>query len=255
MRVPQLLALALLAGTAPTVSSAKTPGEIPVEASEEALAEWRKKTQDAVSDIIPLDSKEGKELLRETGGPAYEPLAANWVPQLKSHCGAASAVVVQNAMLPGEDFTQSDLFTAETAHIITQDVVYRIGFTLEELDNMIETRSGLQTTRFHAGEEDGMFGYEDWLAALKKNQANPDNHLIINYPVQFMFDRQNKGGHFSPIAAYNEEKNLVLILEINPRRGSYWIDAREVWEAMNEVDSVSELARGWIVVEQQEPEE
>lgn len=248
-QLPRFLALALLAGAAQNPATAETTKELHVETSEEVLAEWRAKIQDAVADIIPLDSEEGQKLLGEAKSPDYERLAGNWVPQLKSHCGAASAVVVQNAMLPGEEFTQSGLFTPETAHIITQDVVYRIGFTLEELDNMIETRSGLKTTRFHAGEEEWMYSYEDWLAALKQNQATPGNNLIINYPTEYVIDRQNKGGHFSPIAAYHEEKNLVLILEISPRKESYWIDAHEIWGAMNQVDPISEKVRGWIVVE------
>lgn len=224
--------------------------EIKVETSPEILAAYRERMMDAASDMIPLQSEQGQALLEKTARVDYEPLSANWVPQLKSHCGAASAVVVQNTLLPEIGLTQNSLFTEETAHIITQDVVYRIGFTLEELDNMIETRSGLKTTRFHAGEEeDWQHGYDAWVAALKRNAASSSDHLIINYATDYMFDRQNKGGHFSPIAAYNEEENLVLILEISPKRESYWIDARDVWESMNQVDRVSGLVRGWIVVE------
>jgi len=223
---------------------------VPLETSDEIVAEWRTKIEDAAATLIPLDSDEGQQLLSEVDRTDFELLSDNYVPQLKSHCGAASAVVVQNAMLPDAEFTQDSLFTDETAHIITQDVVYRIGFTLEELDNMIETRSGLKTTRFHAGEKDGQHGYAAWVNALKTNNARPDNHLIINYPTQYPIERENKGGHFSPIAAYHEGRNLVLILEINPRRGSYWLDAKEVWKAMNQIDSVSGMERGWIVVEQ-----
>jgi len=254
MKLFRILTAAILI---PLVGCAHSQGEkmkdIRVETSEEIVAGWREEIKDAASIMVDLETEEGQQLLKESGSKDFAPLHENWVAQLKSHCGAASACVVQNAMQPDAEYTQSGLFTDETAHIITQDVVYRIGFTLEELENMIETRSGLKTTRFHAGKTDEFHSYEEWLEALKANNSSADNNLIINYPIYYMITRENKGGHFSPIAAYHEEKNMVLILEINARRGSYWVDAMDVWEAMNEVDSVSGLNRGWIVVEQPSP--
>lgn len=215
--------------------------------SEEAPAE----TPNAAGMIV-LDSEEGQALLDKDTAVDYAVLAPNWIPQLKSHCGAASAVVVQNSMIPGAAFTQDSLFTEETAHIITQDVVYRIGFTLEELTNMIATRSGLKTTRFHAGTEEGQYGYEDWIAALKKNRESADDHLIINFATGWLRERKNTGGHFSPIADYNEAENMVLVLEINASREIFWVDAKELWDSMNKVDRISGEVRGWIVIEKPE---
>lgn len=208
----------------------------------------------AVVPMVALGTEAGRALLDYTTAVDYAPLAANWVGQLKSHCGAASAVVVQNALLDGADYTQDTLFIPETAHIITQEVVYRIGFTLEELTNMIHVRSGLKTTRFHAGEGEDEHGYDAWIAALKKNRESPEDQLIVNYAVNWLYRRENSGGHFSPIADYNEAENMVLVLEINSSRPSYWVDARELWNAMNKVDSVCGLVRGWIVVEKGEDE-
>lgn len=207
----------------------------------------------AIVPMIDLDTPEGLALVDTTAAVDYAPLRANWVPQLKSHCGAASAVVVQNALQPGAGYTQDGLFTPETAHIITQDVVYRIGFTLEELTTMINARSGLKTARFHAGPGEGEHSYEDWIAALKKNRQSDRDHLIVNYAVNWLYTRENTGGHFSPIADYRESDNRVLVLEINPSRPSFWVDARELYDAMCLVDRISGRVRGWIVVESSVP--
>jgi hypothetical protein len=204
----------------------------------------------AATRMIPLDTEKGRALLDERSATDYAPLAANWVAQLKSHCGAASAVVVLNSLLPGGGFTQDNLFTEETSTIIRQETVYQIGFTLEELTTMIHKRSGLETRRFHAGTSDG--AYEAWIEALKSNRNDPRRRIIINYPTGWLQDRQNTGGHFSPIADYNAAENLVLIQEINSSRPVFWADARDVWDAMNQIDKVSGLARGWMVVSNRE---
>lgn len=205
---------------------------------------------EAVVPLTALESEAGQALLDKERAVDFSLLEPNWIPQYAAHCGAASAVIVANAMQPDLALTQDCLFTPETAGIITQDVVYRIGFTLDELTAMIATRTGLRATRFHAGTEEGEHGYDAWIAALKHNRSTPDNQLILNFAGNWLFDRENSGGHFSPVGDYNEAANQVLILEVNPGRQKYWVDAREMWDAMNKVDRVSGKVRGWIVVEQ-----
>jgi hypothetical protein len=199
----------------------------------------------SASGQIRLDSEAGRALLR-ADSPDYEPLRANWIPQLKSHCGACSAVVVLNSLLPGAGFTQNSIFNPSTAHIIAQDLVYKQGFTLEELTTMIQATSNLRAERFHAGEGDS--GYEAWIAALKAGRANSDDRIICNFASGWLRERKNTGGHFSPVADYNEAENKVLILEVSGGRPSFWVDAREMWDSMNQVDKVSGRVRGWIVV-------
>ena len=234
--------MALRAADQPTAAVAATTEVVAEKTAREKLLE-------AAAKMVPLKSDEGAALLDEKAAIDFAPLAAKWIPQLKSHCGAASAVIVQNALKPGEAYTQDSLFIPETAHIITQDVVYKQGFTLEELMTMINTRSGLATSRFHAGTEDGEFGYDAWIAALKKNRLSGDDVLISNYAVNWLYKRVNSGGHFSPVADFDEATNQVLILEVNADREPFWVDAREMWDAMNKVDKVSGRVRGWLVVE------
>jgi len=197
--------------------------------------------------LIRLDSEAGRALLDRTSAD-YEPLLRKWVPQLKSHCGACSSVIVMNSLLPGAGFTQDSIFNADTADIIKQETVYKVGFTLEELMRMIQTTSGLSAERFHAGGGEGEFGYEAWVAELKASRHDTKDRIICNFSTVWLREGKNGGGHFSPVADYNEAENKVLILEVSGLRPSFWADAKEVWEAMNQVDKVSGRVRGWIVV-------
>lgn len=208
-------------------------------------------TQPSAHDIpkmMPiLASPEGQALIPDKIGSDYEMILNNWVPQLRSHCGAATAVVVQNALQPDQHHTQDGLFTDETAHIITQDVVYRIGFTIAELVEMINVSSGLQTEGFHAGSGEGQHGYEEFLAVLRENRENPENALLINYSTESVRGLGTGAGHWSPVAEYNEEADMVLMCEVNSNRSTFWISSRDLYDAMDTVDKVCDLHRGWIV--------
>ena len=203
--------------------------------------------------MVKFDTPEGQALLDPDTAVDYPPLKKNWVAQLDSHCGAASTVVVQNALRPEEYLTQNDLFTDETAHIITQDVVYRIGLTLEEVTKLFRVRTGLNAERFHAGDAEGFYSYEAFRDALIANRESSNDHLIINYPLGWVRGKGNVWGHFSPIADFNEEENMVLVLEISERWPMVWIDARDLYGALATVDSVSGINRGWVRVWKDQP--
>ncbi len=202
-----------------------------------------------IAGLVRLDSEKGRSLLT-SGAPDYEPVLRHWVPQLKSHCGACSAVVTLNSLLPGAGFTQDSIFNPATAHIISQETVYKIGFTLEQLTGMITTLSSLRAERFHAGFDAaaGELGYESWLAALRADRAGASDRVICNFSTGWLRERKNTGGHFSIVADYNETENKVLIVEVSGSRPSFWVDAQELWNAMNQVDKISGRVRGWIVV-------
>ncbi len=215
---------------------------------EQELERVGEKEVTAEIERIALDSERGQALLDGALTRDYQAMSEHWVPQLRSHCGAASAVVVKNSMIEEGGFTQDNIFTEETAHIITQDVVYQIGFTLEELTTMINTRAGLETERFHAGKGEELHGLEAFREALKETMEDPDKRLIANFSRQYWLGTGTLGGHFSPIAAYNKEENKVLVLEVNQNWPMVWVDLEEMWESMYTIDTVSGMTRGWILV-------
>lgn len=209
-------------------------------------APWRKEG----APLIPLESAEGQRLLDEVQGRAQglEALRAAWVPQLPAHCGAASAVTVMNALDPGLRLTQDSLFTPETDHIITQETVYDIGFTNDELVAMIKARSGLEATNFRAGSASGEHTVDEFIEALLAADADPGSAVIVQLAYNHLRTGRNTGGHFSPVAAYHAEREMALFLEVASRRPMLWIPVRDLYAAMAQTDPTDGRNRGWIVV-------
>lgn len=202
---------------------------------------------------IVLESEGGRVLLEEHAGADYTALEENFEPQLRMHCYPASAVIVMNSLQPGMGYTQEGLFTPETADIITQDEVYQGQFTLAKLAEVIRVRSGLRVEYYHAGTGESEHDYTEFLSHLVENQINADNRMIITYAPGFVSLGTRLGfftkmGHGSPVAAFNGNAGMVLMLEVDGRKEPFWISAADIYEAMNTVDPVSNEHRGWLMV-------
>ncbi len=165
------------------------------------------------------------------------------------HCSAASAVIVMNSMQPGRNYTQNGLFVPETAHIITQDVVLREGICLEQMADLIHDRSGLETEIHYAGSGESECDHSAFVEHLKKNRANPDDQIIVEYSVAYLQGLGTHGGHSSPVADYNEEEDMVLVLEVKLWPGKpFWISSKDIYAAMDTIDTACDKRRGWLVV-------
>jgi hypothetical protein len=206
---------------------------------------------------VYLESAEGQALLQGRDAPDYLPLKSNWVPQLQYHSLPASAVIVMNTLQPGKDYTQNNLFVPETAHIITQNEVvvgrrrsfgFYVGlFTLEKLAAMIHTRSGLEVETYHAGSGTSEHDYSEFVEHLKKNSESPDDYMIICFSRQYLQGNGTMGGNASPVADYNEEEDMVLMLYPQSKL-QFWISSSDIYGAMNTIESVDDKHRGWLVV-------
>lgn len=203
---------------------------------------------------ISLESAEGQALLQGYDAPDYLPLKNNWVTPLPYQSEVASAVIVMNSLQPGRNYTQSRLFVPETAHIITYDEVIdgrrtRFGseklFTLDKLADMIHTRSGLETEVYHAGSGTSEYDYAEFVEHLRKDSESPDDHMIIRFSQAYLQGVGTVGGNASPVGAYNEEKDIVLMLYPH---GQFWISSSDIYGAMNTIDRADDKHRGWLVV-------
>jgi hypothetical protein len=159
-----------------------------------------------------------------------------------------------NSLQPGNNYTQKTLFVPETAHIITHDEVLHGRpqglrtvklFTLDKLADMIRTRSGLETEVYHAGSGTSEYDYSEFVEHLKKNRESPDDHMIIRFSQAYLQGVGTVGGNSSPVGAYNEEKDMVLMLY---PYGEFWITSSDIYEAMNTIDWADDKHRGWLLV-------
>ena len=204
--------------------------------------------------LINFNSAEGEELLMESQARQdYFPLSIQFITQKnQAYCGVASSVMVLNAIaIPAPEapelgqyhvFTQDNFFNAQTQQVIALEVVARQGLTLEQLGKLLESYS-VKAEVHHGGD----VTLDEFRNLVSKNLQEPGNFVLINYLRKAI--GQETGGHISPVAAYNEETDRFLILDVS--RYKYppvWVKAEELWKAMATVDSVSGKTRGFVLI-------
>jgi len=202
---------------------------------------------------IPLVSPRGQKLLGEVSSHSLSMLKKYWVQQKRSHCGAASAVIILNSFLGKRLFFQDSLFSKKTKHIITQDVVFDIGFTGDELRDMIRAHSDLEVEYYSAGENKNDTSYKKFLKHCG-TLSSKNNQIIVLYSRESITGEGVKRGHFSPIAAYNSKEKMILILEVNKKfederwGETFWVSTKDMYSAMSTTDPVADRHRGWLHV-------
>lgn len=208
--------------------------------------------------LIAFNSAEGEQLLLESKARKdYWNLSMQFVTQNnQAYCGVASIVMVLNALSipapvaleysPYHVFTQDNFFNNEqTKRVISPDVVSRQGMTLEQLGQLLESYP-VKVEVYHASES----SLEKFRSSVVANLKQPDNFVLVNYLRKSM--GQEKGGHISPIAAYNEQTDRFLILDVS--RYKYppiWVKTADLWRSLATVDSVSGKTRGFVFVSRQ----
>jgi hypothetical protein len=208
-------------------------------------------------DLIALDSDEGQRIFAHAPAKAdYWRLAESYVEQQdQSFCPVASSVMALNALrLPAPEvkawapyrrFTQDNLFN-ERARALG---VARGGLQLEQIAQLLEANGAAARVRY-ASE----LAPADLRRALAANLADPSDYVIVNYLRPAIGQEPTApivnqiAGHFSPLAAYDDESDRFLILDV--ARYKYppvWVPAVRLFEAMRAVDVDSGKARGFVV--------
>jgi glutathione gamma-glutamylcysteinyltransferase len=72
--------------------------------------------------------------------------------------------------------------------------------------------------------------------------------LVVSYSRKAL--RQTGDGHFSPIAAYHQERDLVLILDVARfKYPPHWVSVNALFEAMLPLDPNTQQSRGYFLLE------
>ncbi len=208
--------------------------------------------------LINFNSSQGEIFLVESQARQdYIPLSLQFETQDNlAFCGVASIVMVLNALsIPAPTatewvrynrFTQDNFFdNPNTENVISKETVSRQGMTLQELGGLLESYP-LDVEVYHGGE----VSLEEFRQRIVDNLQQENNFVLVNYLRSSI--GQQRGGHISPIAAYHEESDRFLILDVS--RYKYppvWVKAEELWNATNTVDSTSEKTRGFVLISSQ----
>lgn len=203
---------------------------------------------------VSLVSAEGRaRLLRSQHKESYWPLSVRYETELgQSHCGPASAVMVLNALstsspttlthAPFKAFEQDNFFSKAVDAILPDAMVRRQGCTLEQLAAMVGSW-GTQVEVHHVNDEKS----DEFREAIKQSGQTGTSYVIVNFfrkPLS-----QAGGGHFSPIAAYDEETDSCLVMDVaRYKYPPFWVPTEMMVRAMNTGDSSSGKHRGYFVV-------
>ncbi|MEA5507824.1 phytochelatin synthase family protein [Halotia wernerae UHCC 0503] len=205
--------------------------------------------------LINFNSDAGEKLLIESRSREdFFPLSTQFVTQNnQAYCGVASIVMILNSLqIPAPEapqykpyrvFTQENFFSNEqTKKVLNAETVARQGMTLEQLGGLIASY-GVKVKIYHAADTN----FEEFRKLTAENLKQPGNYVVVNYLRKEI--GQEKGGHISPLAAYNQQTDRFLIMDVS--RYKYppvWVKAKDLWKAMATNDTTSGKTRGFIFV-------
>ena len=205
--------------------------------------------------LIGAATDQGEALFLDADArEAYFPLASNFVTQQnQAFCGVASMVMVLNALelpapaVPAFDpyrtFTQDNVLDARTEAVLPVEVIKKQGITLDQLGGLLAVQPVTVSVR-HAADS----SVEAFRSEAREALAASGRFVIINYLRKAI--GQERGGHISPLAAFDAESDRFLILDV--ARYKYppvWVKTTELFAAMNTTDSDNEnKTRGYVLV-------
>ena len=210
--------------------------------------------------LVNLRSEQGERLLEDSDAlESFVPLTANFVTQKnQAFCGVASIVMVLNALQlpapavpeyePYRTFTQDNVLDERTEAILARAVLAEQGMTLDQLGALFATQP-VETKVYHAADTT----LDAFRGAARDFLGKERHFVVVNYLRKAI--GQEKGGHISPLAAYDAETDRFLILDVS--RYKYppvWVTASDLFGAMNTVNADNEdKTRGFVLVSSASP--
>ena len=207
------------------------------------------------SNLVDLRSEQGEKLLKESSNlEAFGPLIANFVTQKnQAYCGVASLVMVLNAMQlqapsvpeydPYHTFTQDNFLDSHTDTILQRDVIAKQGMTLDQIAALAVTQP-VKADVTHAADS----SLDGFRQQARDHLGQPGQFVIVNYLRKAI--GEEKGGHISPLAAYDAETDRFLILDVS--RYKYppvWVTAADLFAAMSTTDQDNQnRTRGFVLL-------
>ena len=205
--------------------------------------------------LVDVRSPQGEALLLETPAlDGYFAVSTAFETQKnQAYCGVASMVIALNAMevpapttpeyQPYTVFTQDNVLTDRSEAILPRAVLARQGMTLDQLGQVLALYP--VKVEVHHAAPGGLDAFRALAGGFVK-----DRHriVLVNYLRKAL--GQERGGHISPLAAYDPKADRFLILDV--ARYKYppvWVTASDLFDAMNTPDADNDgKTRGFVLV-------
>lgn len=194
--------------------------------------------------LVAATEAEGAALLARSQAKAdHAGLAEVFQPQRKrSWCGVASAVAALRSIGVAPTLTQESFFTDRTSEVRSEFRVTFGGMNLDELGGLLEAH-GAKATVVHAADTD----VDRFRSAARENLADATNALLVNYQRERL--GQGNMGHISPVAAYDEQSDRLLVLDTATYKWPpVWVEVGTLFDAMSTVDTTNGKTRGYVEV-------
>lgn len=170
------------------------------------------------------------------------PVAALYRPAIEyqrnlSFCGPTSLANVAHSM--GRSMDQAEVL--DGTGVSTLAGYLPSGITLDALAQVARTRfDGARVTVLRG------LDLPTFRQHLRRvNEV--DRRYVVNFSRAVLFG--TGGGHHSPIAAYLEKDDLVLVLDVNRTFGPWLVKPEALWAAMNTPDDSAQALRGLLLIE------
>lgn len=236
----------------PQPASDFTEGKAPLALSTPTGGLYRKEIDESRG-LVPFGSPHGKQMLMEAmvsgAAEAYFPLAEQFLTQSDPpFCGPSTIVMVLNSLQvdpqrvwkgPWRWYSEEML-----RHCAPLDLSQ--GVTMEQFAHLAESNR-TDAEVFYAGQ--GGTNLKEFRLRIQAvlRDAEALSRVVVS------FDRgtlgQTGSGHYSPIAAFHEQRDAVLVMDVARfKYPPYWVPLPLLWQAMQEFDPITGRSRGYFVV-------
>jgi len=214
------------------------------------------KTLPLPESLVSLNSQAGEQLLLHSEArQSYWNLSVQFLTQkTQAFCGVASIVMVLNALAipapttpeytPYTVFTQENFFNDQTEKVLPQTVLAEKGMTLDQIGALLRSY-GVHAEVHHAADS----SLAEFRKLAAEHLSTPNSYVIVNYLRRAI--GQEKGGHISPLGAYDGDADKFLVLDV--ARYKYppvWVKTADLFGAMNTTDSDNDnRTRGYVLIE------
>ncbi len=229
------------------------------------------------------NSKEGRSRLENSQfkNDFYQ-LVNFYQPQINPlYCSAATGVMLLGAFnygnIPSEKsmevakpkalgggniefkgYLQTTFFNAKTDKIKKREIIdlkepknivngkenYDPGLNLEEFTKILNKIYGLKVATKHVDKIDESV-ISSFRELVKKVLNDEKSFIVSNFDGKVLEQKTN--GHISPLAAYDEASDSVLVLDVALHKNTwYWVSITDLLQAMNTKDG--ENYRGYLIV-------
>ena len=213
---------------------------------------------------VALSSPEGRKIFtsaHNSGGlKSFFPLMEQFSTQTEpAYCGPTTLVVILNALAvdprrtwkgPWRWYEESFLNCC-----VDLETVKKTGITLGTFACLAKCQ-GL-TVEAHHGSDKSVDEFRDAVKAAclehststNNNGNSTANHQFLAVSYTRKVVGQTGDGHFSPIAAYDEASDSVLVLDTARfKYGPHWMPLQVMYDALQPIDKATGKSRGYVLL-------